>query len=97
MPDACTTLAAIKQECARSHRGPSQTVGTLIAGLSRRRSRVRVPSLPLQASDNQHLPREVAQAKETNGRSIVVTLLAFENPPEQVSVTTAGISDALPD
>jgi hypothetical protein len=39
----------------------------------------------------------VAQAKETNGRSIVVTLLALEDPPEQVSVTTAGISDALPD
>src|SRR5262249_14722775 len=49
------------------------------------------------ASANEHLPREVAQAKETNGRSVVVTFLALDDPPETPSVTTAGISDTLPD
>jgi hypothetical protein len=49
------------------------------------------------ASENAYLPREVAQAKETNGRSVVSTLLALDDPAEQVSVTTAGISLTLPD
>jgi TIR domain len=49
------------------------------------------------ASENEFLPHEVAQAKETNGRSVVVTLLTLDDPPEQPSVTTAGISDTLPD
>jgi len=51
----------------------------------------------VMASANQHLPPEVARAKETNGRSVVATLLALEDPPEQPSVTTAGISHTLPD
>jgi hypothetical protein len=49
------------------------------------------------ASADEHLPREVAQAKATNGRSVVVTLLALDDPPEEVSVTTAGISQTMPD
>jgi hypothetical protein len=48
-------------------------------------------------SDDEHLPREVARAKETNGRSVVATLLALDEPPGQLSVTTAGISLTLPD
>jgi hypothetical protein len=49
------------------------------------------------ASANEHLPREVAQAKATNGRSGVVTLLALDDLPTEVSVTTAGISLTMPD
>jgi hypothetical protein len=48
-------------------------------------------------SDDEHLPREVAQAKATDGRSVVVTLLALGDPPEEVMVTTAGISLTVPD
>lgn len=43
------------------------------------------------------LPREVAQAKGTNGRSVVATLVALDDPPDQVSVTAAGVSLTLPD
>jgi hypothetical protein len=46
---------------------------------------------------NDHLPREVVEAKETLGRSVVATLLALEDPPRQVMVTTAGISRSLSD
>ena len=49
------------------------------------------------ASDNEHLPREVAQAKDTNGRSVVQTLVALDEPPDQVMVSTSGISLTLPD
>lgn len=49
------------------------------------------------ASSNEHLPREVARAKETCGRSVVATLLGRDDPPETPSVTTAGVSDTLPD
>jgi len=48
-------------------------------------------------SNNAGLPQEVAQAKETNGRSFVATLLALDDPPQQVMVTTAGVSLTLPD
>jgi hypothetical protein len=48
-------------------------------------------------SDDEHLPGEVAQAKATDGRSVVATLVALEDPPEEVMVTTAGISLTLPD
>jgi hypothetical protein len=48
------------------------------------------------ASSNQHLPQEVAQAKETEGRSVVATLLGVDDPPRQVSVATAGISMTMP-
>jgi hypothetical protein len=48
-------------------------------------------------SDDEHLPREVAQAKATDGRSVVVTLLALDEPTEEVMVTTAGVSLGLPD
>jgi hypothetical protein len=47
--------------------------------------------------DNDHLPSDVARAKETNGRSVVATLLALDDPPSQVMATTAGISLTLPD
>jgi hypothetical protein len=49
------------------------------------------------ASANEHLPPEVARAKETNGRSVVASLLGLDEPPEEPSVTTAGISHTLPD
>jgi hypothetical protein len=48
------------------------------------------------ASSNEHLPQEVAQAKETEGRSIVVTFLGVDDPPRRVSVTTAGVSTTMP-
>lgn len=48
------------------------------------------------AMDN-GLPREVVRAKETRGRSVVQTLLALDDPPRQVSVTTAGVSLTMPD
>ena len=47
--------------------------------------------------DNDHLPSEVANAKETNGRSVVASLLALDDPPSQVMATTAGIRLTLPD
>lgn len=49
------------------------------------------------ASANEQLPREVAQAKETRGRSVVVALLGLDDPPEEVVVSTAGVSLSLPD
>jgi TIR domain-containing protein len=49
------------------------------------------------ASANEHLPRAVAQAKDTKGRSAVMTFLALDDPPREISVTTAGIADRLPD
>jgi hypothetical protein len=49
------------------------------------------------ASENEYLPVEVAHAKETNGRSVVTTLVGLDEPPRQISVTTAGISHTLPD
>lgn len=48
------------------------------------------------ASSNEHLPHEVAQAKESEGRSVVTSLLGVDEPPRQVSVTTAGISVTMP-
>jgi hypothetical protein len=49
------------------------------------------------ASADEHLPREVAQAKDTNGRSALMMFLGLDDPPRQVVVTTAGVSDTLPD
>jgi hypothetical protein len=43
------------------------------------------------------LPQEVAEAKASRGRSVVRTLLALDEPPTTISVTTAGISSRLPD
>ena len=48
-------------------------------------------------SADEHLPREVAQAKATNGRSVVGTLVALDDPPGEVMVSTAGVSLTLPD
>ncbi len=48
-------------------------------------------------SANETLPSEVALAKETHGRSVVATLRALDDPPGEVMVSTAGISDSLPD
>ena len=63
-------------------------------GDEERRIQVFISRTALMLED---LPREVAQAKETNGRSVVVTLLALDDPPEEVMVTTAGISLTLAD
>lgn len=49
------------------------------------------------ASEDAYLPQDVAQAKATNGRSVVVNLLALDDPPEEVSVSTAGVSLTMPD
>jgi hypothetical protein len=49
------------------------------------------------ASANEGLPPEVAEAKETNGRSVISTLLAIDEPPSQVMVSTIGVSLTLPD
>jgi TIR domain len=46
-------------------------------------------------SENEHLTQEVAQAKETKGRSALVTLLAVDDPSAEVVVTTEGISLTL--
>ena len=50
-----------------------------------------------RASSNAGLPQEVVQAKETDGRSVVVTLVALDDPPREVMVSTAGIGWPLPD
>lgn len=42
------------------------------------------------ASDNEALPSEVVAAKETNGRSVVTSLLSLDAPPAEVMVSTAG-------
>jgi hypothetical protein len=49
------------------------------------------------ASDNSGLPQEVAVAKDTHGRSALAALVAVDDPPRQVMVSTAGISWMLPD
>lgn len=41
---------------------------------------------------NDHLPREVVTAKETEGRSVVAMLASLEDPPKEVMVSTAGVS-----
>jgi hypothetical protein len=43
------------------------------------------------------LPREVEQAKTTNGRSAARAALSVDEPPREISVTTHGISWRLPD
>lgn len=48
------------------------------------------------ASADDGLPREVEQAKATNGRVVVLSLLALDDPPKEVSVTTAGVSLTMP-
>jgi hypothetical protein len=48
-------------------------------------------------SSNDGLPQEVVAAKNTHGRSVLATLVALDDPPSQVMVTTAGISLTLPD
>jgi hypothetical protein len=47
-------------------------------------------------SANEYLPQEVAQAKETSGRSVVANLVGLDDPPEQVMVSTAGVSLTMP-
>jgi hypothetical protein len=49
------------------------------------------------AVENEGLPQEVVQAKQTNGRSVVASLLGLDEPPEEVMVSTAGIGWPLPD
>lgn len=47
------------------------------------------------ASRNEHLPPEVAEAKETRGRTLVSSLLGIDPPPEEVIVSTDGIRFSL--
>ncbi len=49
------------------------------------------------ASANDHLPQEVAAAKNTHGRSVVPQVVGLDEPPTTMSVTTAGIRFGLPD
>ncbi len=49
------------------------------------------------ASDNDYLPEEVAAAKDTQGRSALSQVVGLDEPPSEVSVTTAGIRFGLPD
>ena len=49
------------------------------------------------ALPDEGLPPEVVAAKQTHGRSVLSTLVALDDPPSQVMVTTAGISLTLPD
>jgi hypothetical protein len=49
------------------------------------------------ASDNDYLPEDVAAAKNTNGRSVFPQVVGLDNPPSEISVTTAGIAFGLPD
>lgn len=49
------------------------------------------------ASADEYLPREVVDAKATAGRAVVVTLLALDDPPEEVMVSTAGVTLTLSD
>lgn len=49
------------------------------------------------STDDEHLPPEVAEAKISEGRSAVMSVLAMENPPENVVALSTGISFTLPD
>jgi hypothetical protein len=49
------------------------------------------------ADEHEHLLREVVQAKATNARSVVISLIALDEPPQEVTVTTAGVSLSMPD
>ena len=51
----------------------------------------------VMASANEYLPEEVATAKNTQGRSVLPQIVGLDEPPLQVSVTTAGIRFGLPD
>ena len=64
-------------------------------GAETRRIQVFVTGSAVESA-NEHLPREVAQAKETNGRSVVSNLLSIDGPPTQVMVSTAGVSLTMP-
>jgi hypothetical protein len=48
------------------------------------------------ASANEYLPNEVAAAKNTHGRSVLSQVSGLDDPPKQVSVSTAGIGFGLP-
>jgi TIR domain-containing protein len=43
------------------------------------------------------LPEEVVAAKNTHGRSVLATVVGLDDPPHEVSVTTAGVRFGLPD
>lgn len=49
------------------------------------------------ALSGESLPRDVVAAKRTRGRSVAMTLVALDDPPLEVMVTTVGISWPLPD
>jgi hypothetical protein len=51
----------------------------------------------LMACALEGLDADVAAARTTRGRSVLGTLVGLDDPPSQISVTTAGISDRLPD
>lgn len=69
---------------------------SIARGEETRRVTVFISGTALTVQD-EGLPQEVAQAKQTQGRSVVATLLALDDPPQQVMVSTAGVSWPLPD
>jgi hypothetical protein len=49
------------------------------------------------ASSDAGLPPEVVAAKQTNGRSAVMGVLAMDDPPKDIVASSTGISFKLPD
>ena len=69
---------------------------SLQRGEERRRVTVFISGTAM-ASANEHLPEEAAAAKNSHGRSVLSQVVGLDDPPTQVSVTTAGIRFGLPD
>ena len=65
-------------------------------GEESRRVTVFISGTAMESRD-EGLPQDVVAAKNTRGRTVVATLVALDDPPRQVMVTTAGISRTLPE
>jgi hypothetical protein len=66
-------------------------------GEQTRRITVYVSGTVLAIADDRGLPKEVVEAKNSHGRSVLGQLVGLDDPPAEVMVTTAGISLTLPD
>jgi hypothetical protein len=51
----------------------------------------------VMATADDHLPPEVAAARNTRGRSVLSTLVGLDEPPREVMAAFAGISLTVPD
>lgn len=65
-------------------------------GDEKRRIQFFISGTVLESAD-EHLPSEVAEAKKSEGRSAVMSVLAMDDPPENVVALSTGISFTLPD